>query len=59
VAGELLCWEVVKACNVQAMNASFFLGGFSFVRVRSLGELYVLLSSETTGSLEKLIEENK
>jgi len=48
-----------KACNLQAVNESFFLGGFSFVRVISLGDLYVLLSSETTGSLEKLIEENK
>jgi len=36
-----------------------FLGGLSFVRVRSLGEQFILLSSESSNSLEKLIEENK
>lgn len=29
------------------------------MRVRSLGEQFILLSSESSNSLEKLIEENK
>jgi len=48
-----------KAADVKSVKESFFLGGFNFVRIRYLGEKYVLLSYEEEGIIEKAIVENK
>ncbi|KAK7347588.1 hypothetical protein VNO80_22123 [Phaseolus coccineus] len=42
-----------------SIKESFFLGGFSCVRLRYLGEKFILLSCEEEGVIGKLIEDNK
>lgn len=41
------------------MEESFILEGFHFIRVRYLGDLYVLLSGDLEGIVQKTLEDNK
>ena len=45
--------------RLQSIKESFILGGFSLVRLRFLGEKYVLLSCDEGEALGKVLEDNK
>jgi len=51
--------KLLKVADAQTVKKSFILGGFNLVRVRYLGERYVLLSCEEEGLIERLITDNK
>jgi len=44
---------------MQLVKESFVLGGFGVMRLRYLGEEFVLLSCDEEGLIEKLLEEGK
>ena len=48
-----------ESAKLQSIKESFILGGFSLVRVRLLGEKYVLLSCDEGDILGKVLEDNK
>ncbi|KAK7377805.1 hypothetical protein VNO80_03237 [Phaseolus coccineus] len=45
--------------NIQAVKESYIMGGFILVRLRYLGEKFVLMSCDNVGIIGKLIEDNK
>jgi len=47
--------KLLKATNGQPVKESFILGGFNFVRVRYIGEMYIVLSCEEEGLIERII----
>ncbi|KAK7342045.1 hypothetical protein VNO80_24987 [Phaseolus coccineus] len=51
--------RLFEKSNFQAIKESLFLGGCDFVRLRFLGENFVLLSCEDADNLAKVIEGNK
>ena len=51
--------KLLKAANVQAIKERFILGGFNLIRVRYLGERYVILSYEEEGLIKTIIANNK
>ena len=51
--------RLLESPNMQLVKESFVLGGFGVVRLKYLGEKFVLLSCDEEGLIKKLIEENK
>ncbi|XP_068501378.1 uncharacterized protein [Phaseolus vulgaris] len=51
--------KMLRASDVQKIKENFILGGFNSVRVRILGGMFVLLSSEEEGQIKRLIADNK
>jgi len=51
--------RLIELKNVKSIKESFILSGANFVKLRSLGEKFVLLSCKEAGFLEKLVVESK
>ena len=56
---ECFVGRLIELKNVMSIKESFFLSGINSVKLRSLGEKFVLLSCDEAGLLEEIVAGNK